>query len=276
MTEKQFIESIIRSAKAPQDILYNLVSARGIFLEQEGDRLFCSDNGTKNDAKYLNQLLNTYDIGTVEISDCKNIRPKIHIYHPENIPCLADGLFIETQNIPEDICTINANEIHVWKQFRRRLHGFKVDVIRIEPYIARYIKVLNACGISTDSSCDGHHAMRGKLVVEIRQPYMKKWHINLWNEYLYRIFPDLHWNPNYDTLTFKVGDFNSYLLLNQVAAYLYERRKALRTIRYTASREITNAMYKQAIRDGHTDLLFEKFLEKANSMLVTKKVFEEE
>lgn len=36
------------------------------------------------------------------------------------------------------------------------MHGLKVPVSVIEPGIARFVKALTACGISTTMSCDGH------------------------------------------------------------------------------------------------------------------------
>ena len=55
--------------------------------------------------------------------------------------------------------------------------GIKVDPLKLEPFVARYVNALNGIGAKTNSSCDGWHKdRRSELFVEFKDRYSLIWH----------------------------------------------------------------------------------------------------
>ena len=270
MTEEEFIEAVIGDASTPEDIFFNLASARGFLLERDAGKLFCSDNGARKDSEYLAKILGDCEIGSIVDTGRRNsvsrIRePEILINHPENLPQLGHALFAGEAPISDEMIF----RLQSWRQFRGMRYAPKVEVQYLEPYVARYVKALNACGIRTESSCDGHHAQRKALFVLTQQDMMFAWHKFLWENYLQRIFPEIPWDADFTTIRLRRGGFRNYYLLNQAAAYLYERRIVLRDIRYQAAHPIMYSQYRV-----NPEAAFQRFLDNADAMIKEQKVFE--
>ena len=55
--------------------------------------------------------------------------------------------------------------------------GIKVNPLKLEPFVARYVNALNGIGAKTNSSCDGwHKESENRLFVEFKDRYSMIWH----------------------------------------------------------------------------------------------------
>ena len=101
-----------------------------------------------------------------------------------------------------------------WKDFRRMNIAPKIPVRYLEARIARYCKALSACGIITNSSCDGNHEGKEKLYFVFQEPRYLEWHSFLWDNVLGKLFK-IEWNHNKTSICFnKQKQEDVYLQLN--------------------------------------------------------------
>ena len=55
--------------------------------------------------------------------------------------------------------------------------GIRVDPLKLEPFVARYVNALNRIGAKTNSSCDGWHKERKPILfIEFKDRYSLIWH----------------------------------------------------------------------------------------------------
>ena len=101
------------------------------------------------------------------------------------------------------------------------LWGFKINPLKLDPFVARYVNALNLIGAKTNSSCDGwHKEHRDYLYIEFLDRYSMLWHkINILPQ------SELHWEyiDNYIRLPLPKSDISKirlYIKVNKEAEYI--------------------------------------------------------
>ena len=219
-------------------------------MEDEG--LILSDNSHKDDAKYLNKLLTEENLGEVRdnkifISPAANVEK---IFYKENR--LIENGFFQTS----------------WESFVHYSHALKVPVRNLEPFVARYVKAVSACGAATWLSCDGNHPTDRKIqriLVEFAGNPSALWHEIIFNNFFTRYFEFLRRRPTSGlNLIFRQADkWKAYVEFNRAAEFLYDNRIELRRIR----REDSDKIGTSRARHLPSEELEKNFFEYATELL---------
>ncbi len=219
--------------------LYLLISARGFLLEKQEDLIYVSSNSNKKDAADLDNLLRTLNMGMVIDSQ---------VLFNENV---------EINRLPKIFTTVSkvggdpSKNDYDWIYFKYRKHGFKVPALDLEPFIAKYIKALSACGIITSISCDGNHDNKTEFFLDFNGNPSDFWHQWLWEHLIYRK-AELPWVNNYKNVNFtKETQYNYYFELLTAANYLYDNRLLLRDLRQHSINWLTRSKAKNM---RHSDI----------------------
>ena len=255
MEKEQFFESLYRNCVNEHEKILAILLARGFLVEHIDGRYYLSDNADIHDVAYLANAMETFRIGKVVDSGkrIKSLRQTWNINDPQSIyeydSLVSQGveiLFDRNADIRQAValfgdsqrigCEAGANRLG-WSQYTREVLSPKVSVGILEPYVAFYVKAISACGVFTASACDGNHKNGGKIIVESHSP-SDIWHRSIW-EYLVR--------PRFGPLQFigtgipftSDSQFEKYLLINQIASFLYNNRIAIRDLKKQSVSRIT-------------------------------------
>ncbi len=205
-----------------------LLKARGFLLEDGGTVL--SDNAHPSDEALLNEILQTEKIGEVK-------NRKIVISSTGKIEHIFDIQYVGGM---EALC--NAEN---WQKFLHDSYAPKVSISLLEPFVARYIKAISACGVRTCNSCDGNHpgtSRFGSILAKCNDDCNSLWNKIIGTKCLNQRF-NLNWDNNFETIKFNVQDqWMTYRELNRAAEYLYDNRILLRRIRREVSDGISHSM----------------------------------
>ena len=217
MGMEKFFDYIKQKSTSEEEYTYEVLMARGFLLEDK--RFVLSDNSHELDKKYLERIFLKYNIGQIEgnkiiISNSDKIE---NIFNRKDVGgCEAAG---------------NAYD---WEMFRNRQHGFKVPVSILEPFVARYIKAISACGINTHGSCDGNHPGEKLVRIDTSEGGCSCWHTFICKKILSRYF-ELDWNRTYNEIRFnKDNQWATYIELNRAADFLYSNRVEFRKVKTEA------------------------------------------
>lgn len=256
-SKRDFFNSILDNKNDEADTIIKLLKARGCLIESKDNEYFLSDNSHKDDAIFLNDVVNQYDIGEYKDN-------KIFIYNSKECLRLLD-LFLEgSTQIGYEACIINKN----WQRYKTDFFAEKVPVRCLEPFIAMYVKALSACGLSTALSCDGNHTNYNKVTVKFSGYLYELWHKWIINKVIN--MSDLKWSENYTKITFnKMDQYYVYCRLLCSANHLYKNRNALRCLR----RESCLWMNKRTTRGLSEDEIFDVIAQKANTLLTKELMF---
>lgn len=227
MTREEFFEKIRSKCASEIEFAIEIIKARGFLIDEISDEWIVSDNSHKDDGKYLDKLLRIHKIGRV-VSD------KIVIENTDCSEFILDG-FSKADHYRSGCESFCANR--GWKYFKRREHGLKVPVCMLDPFIARYIKAISACCVSTRGSCDGDHPNRSTMVIDMQGSHDALWHSLIAEKCLLGRF-DIKWSgkhEHYSTIRFgKNTKYLTYHEVNNAAELLYRNRKEIRLIKQTA------------------------------------------
>ena len=230
MTNKgaeEFFGAIKERCSSDDEYAVELIKARGFLLEN--GEMIISDNAHPQDEAFLNEILQAEHIGKVKdgkivISSIKNIENIFEIY-------VGGG---------EALCNAES-----WQKFLHDSYAPKVSISLLEPFVARYIKAISACGVMTCNSCDGNHpgtSCFGRIVAECNDDCNGLWNKIIVTKCLNQRF-NLNWDDNFETIKFnRQNQWQTYIELNRAAEYLYDNRILLRRIRREVSDGISNSM----------------------------------
>ena len=246
-----FFDAVKAKCSSDEEYAAELLKARGFLLEDEG--LILSDNSHPDDIKYLNSLLTKENIGEVKDG-------KIVIALGGNV----EKIFYKDNQIGGEACT----EGETWKKFIHNSFAPQIPVRWLEPFIARYVKAISACGVGTWCSCDGNHLDRRsshRIIIDLTGMPNSIWHEIICNRLLYGRFK-FRWGLSSDGAKIirfiKKDKWIKYAELNRAGEFLYNNRIKIRQIRREASSGITNSM----ARHLSDDELAAIFSEKANKL----------
>ena len=240
-----FFNALKEKCSSDAEYAAELLKARGFLLEDDG--LVLSDNSHKDDAAYLNALLTADDLGKVKdgkifIAPNANVEK---IFYRDN--CIGFEAFCYPMN---------------WKLFVHIRHAPKVPLRWLEPFIARYVKAISACGVATWLSCDGNHPNSQRIVIDFSGEPNSLWHEIICRRCLAERF-NLNWSREYSAIKFNAANkWQTYVELNRAAEFLYNNRILLRQIR----REAADAISLRMARTLPRDELAKIFSERANEL----------
>ncbi len=224
-----------------EEYVVELLKSRGFLISDE--ELSLSDNAHADDKEFLDHLLRGENIG--KISD-----DQIIISHPENIESIY---YIYNQ-----IGASAAEDVEDWGKFLHNGHAPKICLKMLEPFVARYIKAVSACGVSTWCSCDGNHPRHHGIHVNTVSGPNSLWHKIICQKVLAEKFM-LNWDKSYEVITFDKGHkWKTYIELNRAAEYLYNNREILRHIRHKSSKSISNSQARKCSNDELNKLFYDE------------------
>lgn len=242
---RNFFRRTEKKSSDAQTYAAEIFKARGFLLED--GKLILSDNSHSDDAAYLNELLTADNLGEVRdgkifISPAANVEK---IFYSKNISgCEA---FSPGES---------------WEKFVRDSFAPKVPVRRLEPFVARYVKAVSACGVATYCSCDGNHPSEKifqRILIDFVDIPHRVWHNVIREKLLAKKFK-LRWRCEdsaqiiFDSAT----KWTTYIELNRAAEFLYDNRLAIRKIRREASDAITVSMTRHLPADELAKIFSER------------------
>lgn len=254
MTQQEFFSEITSDAVTAEEKIIRILEARGFLIEEEGGAYYLSDNAAEDDLSYLSEGFDKYSLGNVEPVAKNGLPAQIRI-SPDAQPDDAIAFFLEQTYISFPVGFFDKP----WKMLIRHEFGSKVDVRNLEPFVARYVKAVSACGVDTSFSCDGNHPA-GKRLIQIKahSPF------DIWHGLVVKhiVFPRFGIDPaNKDGVPFNPNNqFMLYLTLNRAAEYLYQHRKEIREIKKNACSVFTASMMKH-LDDSESEKLFVENIE---------------
>lgn len=238
---EEFFAAIRAKCSHEEEYVLELLKSRGFLLNEE--ELSLSDNAHPDDKDFLDQLLREENIG--KISD-----DRIIISHSENM----ESIYYLYNKIEISA----AEDVEDWGKFLHNGHAPKTCLKILEPFVARYIKAVSACGVSTWCSCDGNHPQRHSIHVNTVSGPNSLWHKIICQKILVEKFM-LDWNKTYEVIDFDQDHkWKTYIELNRAAEYLYNNREKLRNIRQKASKSISNSQVKKCANDELSKLFYDE------------------
>ena len=250
MTRNEFFK-IIRGSSSEELYLIELLKFRGFLIEKDDNGYFLSNNSHKDDRIYLNELLIKYSLGHIEEN-------RIIIENAINVS-LFENEFAENTQIGGE----TGQKDFGWDYFYTHLCGFKAKVRDLEPFIARYVKSISACGVFTEGSCDGNHKNAKSMYLQICISGSYEWNELIVKRLLYGKYR-LKWSEGYTDIFFdKTSKYDTYLEVNKAAVYLYDNRIVLREIKRKALEEFTVGF----LRKGDPQIIEKAFVKKASALL---------
>ncbi|WP_352398535.1 hypothetical protein [[Clostridium] aminophilum] len=232
MTRKEFFEKIRSKNRSNETFVIELLKLRGFLFDDNPVNLVLSDNSHSLDEEYLLELLEKYNLGKI-----KDGRIEIN-----DVDCteFIQTEFRESNQIQIPSCWKNRS----WQYFKNRIHGEKVAVRYLEPFIARYIKAISACCVLTVGSCDGNHPQGNRMYIMMDGEGSNSWHKLICEKCLAEKF-DIDWINQYTAMKFSpMNRYNTYYEVNKAAEYVYSLRKEIRNIKNAAFQDISSSYLK--------------------------------
>lgn len=251
------IDTMICNAENIKEEIIEVLRFRGFLIDAVSDGYVLSDNSClPYDEEYLSKLLKANNWGTIrerQILLNENVSVEGVVQGIENIGRIGRSAYF-----PREID---------WEHFSRNDYGLKVPVEILELYVARYIKAISACGVSTWCSCDGNHSGKKGLYIGYCGPGDRVWHNLLFDKLLANRFDIIRDDSGQYILFKKRRKQGVFLLVNWAAAFLYEYREKLRQIKKEAFAGKTSSYF----RHTPVDIIESEFIEKAGKLLETIK-----
>ncbi len=247
---EEFFGDIRDRCSSNDEYAVELLKARGFLLED--GKLVLSDNSHPYDGEYLNTVLQKEHLGDVKDG-------KITLIPNGNMEKIFSKEHVGGM---EAFCDIAG-----WQFFVQNSYAPPVPVSILEPFIARYVKAISACGVKTSSSCDGNHPERRHTAMHVEpcdEPNA------LWYDIIYKrcVYPFFNLRcRNHGTLreirVTEINKWETYVKVNRVAEFLYANRNVLSQIRREATEIISNSMEKHMTNDTMAEI----FMDRANELL---------
>ena len=254
------VRKLLEGYDSPEDQFRRILEARGFLLEEIPGRISLSDNSSFEDFRSLDTMLSRYNLGHFSRKG-------------ENVPrddrCCeyerwvrarggcGDEIVLTKEPTFEDLLSVFAwcegfggstisrgsgggRVVPDKEFFYHREHGLKVPVKVLEPGIARYLKSLSACGVTTSLSCDGHSLPLGTAWVKFNNSIDRLWFQLIMEGVVFPVLkPQLRLryqikrNEGYKDveILLRRKPTEAYLELQRVAAFLYEHRLVFRNLK---------------------------------------------
>ena len=237
ISEQDFFSEIISDAVTTEDCIFAILEARGVLLTKQDGKLYLSDNADKDDITFLSAGFERYALGKVIPTNKVN--------------ALAEVLISDTARVEDAVSFFNEENVisfpiiendQPWGMLVNHSFGKKVPLRILEPFVARYVKAISACGVTTSLSCDGNSQRQNCIRIRAEYPF------NIWHELLCDCFIPHEYGIKFDDegrwfFSHKTK-YSHYLKLNQAAEFLYRNREKIREIKSNACSTITASEIK--------------------------------
>ena len=164
---------------------FELAEEKRLLLEKRG--FFPMEKGTIDDTYYTNKakiLMYTHltkeNISVQQLLNMSFSQMEQLLFMKDSMIAMPVVFYFERESW---YYSFNSDKIY-----------YDVDPLCLEPYIAKYVRAINRCGIETFYSCDGWHAKPNKskeIVILFRDRYSWLWHSQLCR--IYGIEKDCPW-----------------------------------------------------------------------------------
>ncbi len=255
---EKFIEKITCGKKGHSDRFYEILSARGFFLEidRRSENLRLRDDSHRDDGEFLEVLQNVnykkrYNKphqDAIHEDAIQNSHPYFsHIHTPlfdiNNNQYLTE-LF--THEIPIDLFRLNW-ERDWYGKFDQFLACGQIPAVRVydlEPFIARLVRAICSVGISTWSSCEGHWGEPAYVVFDGK--YHHIWFQVVFHKFIKRKlnltceWEWLGWDNRCSISSSSKDQLELYLEIQDVARLIYDNRITLMEIKKQVCSSLTD------------------------------------
>ncbi len=248
MTETDFFTAITAGATTKEEKIVKVLQARGFLIHLEDGKYYLSDNATQGDVDYLSKGFITYSLGKIASIQRKGALAEVLVSTDAEINDAI--LFFNEKRVVSYPIT---NQKQPWGKLKNHKYGEKVDVQGLEPYVARYVKAVSACGVATNYSCDGNDEGQRCVKVNAAKPF------NIWHKMICKyIIPSeqIEFREQMRVNFSLETRFETYLFVNRAAAYLYDHRLKIREIKAKACKKVTASQIKH-LSDHKIKSLFE-------------------
>jgi hypothetical protein len=252
----------------PVETLINVINSRGFFVIRYGKYFGMSDNCYfPYDFIFLDRLLKNLGFENVLTDGIIN-ENNLNIFENKINQLKIFFEFTQSSAFRTDY---GEGNIPLWGYFKRRRHGWKVPVERLDPFISYLVKAISAAGISTMFSCDGHG---------IKNPYVA--FATKYDAALFSVFFDVYvaelakknnWNLDYnlyfvsdqrclfsiDTSDKRNRVVNYYYIL-KIADVFYQNRIMMRD----QKRVILKGVHERDVIDLGIEDVYNLFIKKIN------------
>lgn len=264
MKVAKFIKKIATAPYYSDRNLLTVLNARGFLFEYRDEMIYLSDNlcfddwpGVNTlgigDHIFLDKILRKYNLGYIERVEEKifgesKYSLQMSIIRPPEFDDLCN-VFKEYQGL-EGNCVQSfryGKGVSDEEFFHNRMHGLKVPASVIEPGIARFVKALTACGISTTMSCDGHFDVKKNAWIKFKSNMDLLWFRLIIDCAVFPLkSPDISFNyaipageEYMDVRIFKNSSnvIHYYQELQYIAHFLYQNRIKFRLMKNKICRE---------------------------------------
>ena len=267
MTRQDFVDRIIEGAANNKDALIHLFKARGFLIDQENGFYHLTYDSQNDDFRDLNRILKEQNAGYIKMTEKRSPFTRknypIGIIHLTNVSDISwcEKWFLEPVRESHSV-TFPRGVINDALRYRNNTFGAKVQVMKLEPFVARYVKTISACNVSTIYSCDGNHAGPKRVLVDTLDSISKTWHSIICQK-MFHQYQLLKWNSDYSVIRFnKSNQFEIYYELNRAAEMLYPYQFELAMIRKnimkTFSAKFLREHSREEIQQAFSDLAVEQ------------------
>lgn len=208
-------------------------------------------------------LVNASNSEEIEIARLSKFRGLDHIPTEKNIDDFLDRYF-DKDTIPfVDIPVKKRNEKWASSFAGNTPQGHYINPLRLEPFVARYVRAINRIGAITDSSCDGWHlCSRNELYVRFLDRYSMLWHKKMCESLENKYGVIWHYDGLRAVLPLPksdAGKIKKYIALNKVAESFEAKQKPMFDLKMRLVARAKNQK-KATLSDDELDAYFDGLL----------------
>jgi hypothetical protein len=254
----EFIGELTRFAVTPQRAFADVLWARGFLIEIDRGALILSDNAHRNDFYCLHDQLARTNHGGLD----------------------GNRLDIGSDVLPHDLAPLfsdfgggceafYAGWWSSWRNFRNRVHGPKVPIDRLDPFVAALVKAMNAVGLGTYSCGDAHG--RNELNVSLSGVYHGAWFEVLLDVFLREhLFLACEWRMDRERCWLYVrhphGDVvQLFIEAVSAAKTLYDQRVMLRQLKQKVGGTLDSRVHEMSTYEDAYRLMRQEVLRQNTS-----------
>lgn len=166
-------QNLLTRTDSPEIALLTALAFRGFLLEADDQRYWLSDNGDGRDRHALVEAFKELQIQHPLVGQRQRVDLAYLAAALENLPqeqIIQQALDLWPRRGTES-CLASCG----WATFRRRRHGYKVEIATLDRDVALLVRGLSAAGVLTTYSCAGHHEKARFLHVQLASEFDSIW-----------------------------------------------------------------------------------------------------
>ena len=125
---------------------------------------------TKRDRRFIEKFITENKLGIIDEDNNRTLIIKVN--KKTDVLSSAKKLFTEVNCQSHEVTYMDLSE-----RFYQGYRSENIDVCMLEPFIAKYVMAINACGVLTEMSCDANHKRRaGEVFITFSGKPFFIWH----------------------------------------------------------------------------------------------------